>query len=235
MTKKMILVLTAVFMSTAATMAQEEVEASVEATFVSKYIWRGQDLGHAAIQPSLGIAWKGISLSAWGNWGIVDSNDTEELDLTLGYSTNGLNIGLTDYWFNVGPAGDKYFRYKAHETNHVLEGNVGYDFGVLALQWYTNLAGNDGVNEDGKRAYSSYFEISAPFKLASCEWSAALGIVPHATTLYGTTGFDVTNINLQATKDLQISESFVMPVFAGLTANPCAEKFYFYFGVTLRP
>ena len=36
--------------------------------------------------------------------------------------------------------------YSAHQTSHVFEANVGYDFGPHALNWYTNFAGNDGVN-----------------------------------------------------------------------------------------
>ena len=42
--------------------AQEKVEATLGADIVSNYIWRGQDLGAAAIQPSLGIGYKGLSL-----------------------------------------------------------------------------------------------------------------------------------------------------------------------------
>ena len=45
--------------------AQDKVEASVGADIVSGYIWRGQDLGNVSIQPSLGVSYKGLSLSAW--------------------------------------------------------------------------------------------------------------------------------------------------------------------------
>ena len=52
-----------------------------------------------------------------------------------------------------------------HENSHVFEANVGYDFSSSCLNWYTNFAGNDGLNKDGDRAYSSYVEATAPFKL----------------------------------------------------------------------
>ena len=45
-------------------MAQDKVEASVGADFVSGYIWRGQDLGGVSIQPTLSVSYKGFSLSA---------------------------------------------------------------------------------------------------------------------------------------------------------------------------
>ena len=57
--------------------AQESVEVSAGADVVSSYIWRGQDLGSAAIQPSLSVAYKGLSLSAFGSYGLVDTGDTK--------------------------------------------------------------------------------------------------------------------------------------------------------------
>lgn len=202
---------------------------------VSSYIWRGQDLGSAALQPTFGIAYKGLSLSAWGSYGFADPQDTKEMDLTLSYTTGGLTIGVTDYWFNTGlDPQNRYFKYDAHATNHVFEAAVGYDFGPLALQWYTVFAGNDGTNNDGKRAYSSYLEANVPFRLASVDWTAAAGVVPFATNLYGTTGFAVTNLSLKATKDIRITDSFRIPIFGQIVANPCAQKAYLVFGITLH-
>ena len=220
----------------ATAVAQESVETTVAADVVSKYIWRGQDLGSAAVQPTLGIGYKGLSLSAWGSYGIADPADTKELDLTLAYTVGGLNIGVTDYWFTEGldPQG-RYFKYDAHATNHLFEANVGYDFGTLALQWYTNFAGNDGVNKDGKRAYSSYVEVAVPFKLATVDWTATAAAVPWATTSYGATGFAVTNLALKATKDIKITDTFSVPVFAEVSGNPCSQKAYLVFGFTLQP
>jgi len=216
--------------------AQETVETTVKGDVVSQYIWRGLDCGDAALQPTLGIGYKGLSLTAWGSYGITDPNDAKELDLTLAYSTGGFNIGVTDYWFSAGadPMG-RYFKYDAHGTNHVFEANVGYDFGPLALQWYTNFAGNDGTNKDGERAYSSYVEATVPFVLAGVDWAAVAGAVPFATTTYGTTGLAVTNLTLRATKDIKVTDTFSVPVFAQITGNPCSQKAYLVLGFTLQP
>lgn len=214
--------------------AQDKVEATVQADFVSQYVWRGQDLGDISLQPTLGLSYKGLSLTAWGNVGLSDPTDTKELDLTLGYKVGGFNIGVTDYWFNS--PNDRYFCYSSHSTSHVFEANVGYDFGPVALQWFTNFAGNDGLNDSGERAYSSYVEVSAPFKLAGCDWTASVGAVPYATSFYGDAdGFAVTNVSVKAVKDVQVTKSFSVPLFAGLTANPSTEKMYFVCGFSLRP
>lgn len=206
------------------------VTASLGADLVNLYIWRGQDLGDVSLQPTLGVEWKGVSLSAWGNVGISDISDDKELDLTLAYSIGGFIVGVTDYWFYDG----SYFQYKAHKTTHVWEANIGYDFGFLSVQWFTNFAGNDGLNKDGKRAYSSYFELSAPFQLGGLDWKASIGAVPYATTSYDANGFCITNVSLLATKDLLIKEKYHLPVFAGLTANPRSEKVYLLMGVSFH-
>ena len=235
--KRLWLMAIAVLMSTAATaQGSESVETTIAADVVNQYIWRGVDAGNVSLQPTLGVAYKGLSLTAWGSVGLTESSDTKEFDFTLGYTTGGLNVGITDYWFSIGQDPDaRYFKYDAHGTNHVFEAFVGYDFGVVSAQWYTNFAGNDGVNKDGKRAYSSYFEVNAPFRLATCEWTATLGAVPYATTTYGTTGFAITNVGLKAVKDIKVTDTFSVPIFAGVTGNPCAQKAYLIFGFTLKP
>ena len=218
------------------THAQEKIETTIAADFVSSYIWRGLDCGDVSLQPTLGIGYKSLSLTAWGNVGLSNSSDTKEFDLTLAYTIKGFNIGITDYWFNAGlDPENRYFKYDAHGTNHVFEANIGYDFGFASLQWYTNFAGNDGVNKDGKRAYSSYFEVNVPFKLVTVDWTAAAGAVPYATDFYGTTGFAVTNLSLKATKEIKVTDSFSIPIFGQVVGNPCSQKAYLVLGFTLQP
>ena len=217
-------------------LAQDKVETTVKGDFVSSYIWRGLDVGSAAVQPTLGVGYKGLSLTAWGSYGLVDKDDVKEFDLTLGYTVGGFNIGITDYWFSAGLDPDgRYFKYDAHGTNHVFEATVGYDFGPVALAWYTNFAGNDGLNKSGKRAYSSYVEANVPFCLAGVDWTATAGAVPYATTFYGTNGFAVTNLSLRATKDIKVTDSFSIPIFGQVVGNPCSQKAYLVLGFTLQP
>ena len=217
-------------------LAQEKIETTIKADFVNEYVWRGQKLGDVAVQPTLGIGYKGLSLTAWGSYGLSNKDDVKEFDLTFAYSVGRLNIGITDYWFSEGLDPDRrYFKYDAHGTNHVFEANVGYDFGFASLQWYTNFAGNDGTNKSGKRAYSSYVEASVPFRLVGVSWVATVGAVPYATTSYGTNGFAVTNLSLRATKDIKVTDSFSIPIFGQLTGSPCSQKAYLVFGFTLQP
>ena len=167
------------------TKAQDKVEASVGVDLVSGYVWRGQDLGGVSLQPSASIAYKGFSLGAWGSVGI-ESSDTKEFDLILGYSTGGFSVSVTDYWYNVTGDGvtAKYFQYGAHNAanSHLFEAQIGYDFGPVAINWYTNFAGDDGVDKDGDRAYSSYISVAAPFTLGGLDWTAGVGGTPWRPT-----------------------------------------------------
>ena len=229
---KKIVIIAMGLVASATALAQDKVEATIAADFVSQYIWRGLDCGHVSVQPTLGIAYKGFSLSAWGSVGFK-SEDTKEFDLTASYTTGGLTVAVTDYWFDSPEP--RYFYYNSHSTSHLFEASVAYDFGLLSAAWYTNFAGNDGLTPSGKRAYSSYFELNAPFSLATCQWTGTLGVVPWATTFYDTSGFAVTNVALKASKDIKITDTFSVPIFGQVIANPCSGKAYFVFGFTLQP
>ena len=234
---KKILIITAILSAVAVTAkAQDTLETTIGTDVVSQYVWRGQDLGGVSVQPTLGLSYKGLSLSAWGSAGLSNPADTREFDLTLAYTVGGFNIGVTDYWFNAGldPL-NRYFAYAADCTNHVFEANVGYDFGFASLQWYTNFAGNDGLTPDEKRAYSSYVEVNVPFVLGGVDWTATAGAVPFATDFYGVEGFGVVNVALTASKDIRITDSFSIPVFAQVAANPYSKNAFFVFGITLQP
>lgn len=214
-----------------AAVAQDKVEVSAGFDLVSGYIWRGQDCGDVSIQPSLGISYKGLSLSAWGSTGF-ESEDTKEFDLTLGYSISGFSISVTDYWFDNGPG---YFHFHSHNTAHVVEAQIGYDFGFLAFNWYTNLAGNDGVQDDGDRAYSSYMSIAVPFTLCGLDWSAEVAATPWETSYYngGANGFEVCDVNVGATKTFDLGKKFTLPVFVKAIWNPATEGTYFVAGVSI--
>ena len=220
-----------ILMLAATVMAQDKVEVDLSADVVNQYIWRGQDLGHVSIQPSLELGYKGLSLAAWGNVGF-ESQDTKEIDLTASYTIGGFSIGVTDYWTDEGE--DRYFLYDAHRTNHLFEAFAGYDFGVASVNWYTNFAGCDGEGKSGDRAYSSYLEVAAPFQLGGLDWTATVGVVPYATTTYDTEGLAVVAAGLRASKEIPITEHFKLPLFAEIATNPHDQKAYFVFGLTIK-
>ena len=216
--------------SASAVKAQDKVEASVGADLVSGYIWRGQDLGGVSVQPGASISYKGLSLSAWGSVGF-EGTDTKEFDLTLSYQYGGFSIGVTDYWFTNSSAPARYSDYK---EAHTFEVGLGYDFGPLAVNWYTNFAGSVGENKDGKDAYASYVSVSAPFSLGGIDWTAEIGTTPWANDFYNgySDGFKVSAISLQASKEIKITDSFLLPLWAQAIWNPTTKGAYFVAGIS---
>ena len=237
----------------AAAVAQDRVKASVSANLVSKYMWRGANQGDISLQPELDLKWKGLNLNIWGDKGL-DKDDHDEIDITLGYSRWGFNIGVIDYWTaDVDPRNRFFFFSSGHDCPHQLEANIGYTCKYGSLQAYTMFAGND-FKIDGRRAYSTYIELSVPFRAAGLDWDVRAGITPmesagksyehqgHPTIrqaitnrvdwMYGE-GFTCNMASLRATKNFPV-QAFRLPVFAELHTNPYLKKANFLVGVMLQ-
>ena len=213
-------------------LAQEDdndFKAHVQADFISHYMWRGTDMGGISIQPELGISWRGFSLGVFGNAGF-DKDDIKELDITLGYENSGFNIGITDYWASGTDPEDRYFFYKDKETAHQWEANIGYTCKYGSIQAYTMFAGND-YKANGDRAYSTYVELSVPFRLGNLDWDARVGITPKESAEYEK--FTCNMASLRATKSFEFKH-LELPVFAELHANPYLQKAQFLVGVSFK-
>lgn len=221
----------AMFVMPSMASAQDKVEASVSADLVSNFIWRGMKIGDAAIQPCFTLGYKGFSFEAWGSYGLTSQDDTKEVDLTLSYTTGGLTVGVTDVYVE-DDAYPNYFQYATHKTGHTFEANVGYDFDLFSVNAYAIFAGNDFKADEEKNNYSTYVELAAPFRLGGLDWNATVGFVPMESPYYETNGFAVTNVTVETEKEIKITDSFSLPVFGAVTANPCHEKVYLTFGVT---
>ena len=146
-------------------MAYGQLECHLKADFVSSYIWRGQNLGHVSLQPELAVAWKGLSLAAWGSVSLSHNNDVREIDLTLSYNTGNLSFGIVDYWDDGND--NRYFFYK-NGTGHAFEGFISYNFGPVSASWQTYFAGNDYQEDDGEHLGSLALTRSAASALPTC-------------------------------------------------------------------
>jgi hypothetical protein len=237
---------------------ESDFKAHVQADLVSHYMWRGTDMGGISIQPEASISWKGLSLSALGSAGF-DKADPEEFDLTLGYTYKGFNIGVTDYWATGTDPEDRYFFYKDKETAHQLEANIGFSCKYFGLQAYTMFWGNDyKINREnykikGDRAYSTYIELSVPFRLGGLDWDARVGVTPMESAGYATAqtikgfvteievqenhyfygeGFTCNMASLRATKTLKFN-NLQVPVYGEIHTNPYLQKAHFLVGIGL--
>lgn len=218
----------------------DKLTVTLDADILSKYVWRGYDMGDISLQPELGLEWRGLRLSFSGSTPLNNSRDDQyEFNIQLNYSIGHLALGVYDQW-SEGTDG-RYFNYKLPGTSHTFEASVAYDFGFAQLAWATNFAGWDHLatpdEEDpeyyGYRTFSSYIEAAVPFTYQDIEWVATLGIVPWKSFFYYTRTLAVTNIALKGTYDIPVTKKFSLPVFAEFIANPRQEHFYFVLGASL--
>jgi hypothetical protein len=240
-TMKKLFLSVAVLMAALTGNAQEsKVEFSTGADFVSSYVWRGALGAGTSIQPSLGVSFAGVSLTAWGSVDIA-SVGYKEVDFTLGYSVAGVNLAITDYWWN-GEGEFKYLNYKNSTTPHLWEATVGYTLPVeefpLSLTVNTMFAGADKkgtydeeAEKPWKSAYSTYIEAAYPFKVGDIDLTASLGFTP-ANGLYASAAA-VNVLSLKAAKEIKITDSFSLPAFGQIILNPRSEGIFFVFGVSL--
>lgn len=203
---------------------------------VSSYVWRGQECAGFSVQPSLSVTFEAPKLTL-GVWASAELFKTEkmmnmtEFDWSLSWNpADPLTFMLTDYYF----AGGNYWGgWRADvEATHNLEATVAYDFGPLALSWNTCLMGPDHrVADDGKlkRNYSTYVEVSAPWKLNDIEGSAAIGasLWNDGFVAKENKSFSVVNVMVGAEKKLG-----PVPVKGTLVFNPKSQQTFFVVGVS---
>lgn len=217
---------------------------TVQGDLVSSYVWRGMYQTGASIQPTLGFAVKGFSITAWGSTdfdGVSASAGAaaKEIDLTAAYAfgESGLTLSVADLWW-AGQGANKYFNFKSHETAHHFEGGLAYTVQSekfpLSVAWYTMFGGQD-KNAKGEQNYSSYVEFNYPFSVKKVDLNVTCGVVPYQAPIYGCNGFSVTNIALKGTTGIKFSDTFTLPIFAQAIWNPRMEDAHLVFGITLKP
>lgn len=228
---------TALLMSFA-TFAQEEkqFEIAPSADLVSSYVWRGVYQTGASVQPSINLSYAGFSLTAWGSTdfsSLSDPDKGKEFDLTIGYGIGGFSIGVTDYWW----AGEGH-RYGDYSNSHFFEGTAGYNFGEsfpLGITWSTMFAGGD-KKADGDRRFSTYAEATYDFSVLGVDVTPSIGVSPW-TGMYhreGKDGFALCTIALRASKEIKITDSFSLPVFAQAIVAPNQDNVFLVFGLSIK-
>lgn len=224
--------------------AQEDKGASLEISgdVVSSYVWRGGYNSGASVQPMLELNAAGFSFAVWGSKEI--SGPGKEMDLTAAYSLGSLGICISDYWWggekigneNAESRNNKYFHFDNHNTAHTLEAGIDYTWSEkfpLNIAWYTLFWGAD-KKSNGKQNYSSYVELNYPFQMGRTELNATLGASVFESGFYEVKGFAVCNVALGASRDIKITKSFSLPLFANLIFDPAHEDAHLVLGFTLK-
>ncbi|MDE6513725.1 MAG: hypothetical protein K2L05_06035 [Muribaculaceae bacterium] len=208
--------------------AESSVKPYLQVDAVSAYLWRGQKCGGVSLQPVAGVNIKNFSAFFWGNIQLcptADSPDKHEIDLFLKYKVKNFTIGLKDVYVNSRGAGVFSFGSIPHAAN-CLDIICAYDFKYVEAEWTTTVAGYDGYNHSGRRAYGSYLMLTSPFKARWFDFSAQLGIVPYYCSRYSEDNARGFHVNMCAVK---MSHTFIVQrakmqitPYSQLMVNPSA-------------
>jgi len=214
------------------TIGQNGGNLNLGADMVSRYVWRGTDFGNSpAIQPSMSYTNSGFSIGAWGSY-TINSNNFQEADLFINYTIKEVvTLQVFDFFFPNGTsANNKYFYYNEDSTCHQFEGSAKFNgtnkIPITFLLAY-NLYGFDKDN-------SIYFELSYSGKIKSIGFDLFAGVGKGSFYTYDDSDkFAIVNAGVSLSKDIQITDKFILPVFSSLILNPKAESIFIVFGISL--
>ncbi len=221
--------------------AQQPVTADASVDFVSRYVWRGLDIGNtASLQPTVAVNYSGAQFGAWGAYTMFsDHSDVDEIDLWLSYThaiENKVTLTalVTDYYFPN--KGVRFFNFNDYDDPsgagaHTLE--VGGTIGgpekfPLSFSGFVNVYNDAGNN--------TYFQLDASFALDATTldlFVGAAGGSKENPAYYGTDDLEVINLGVTAGREIRVSESFTIPLSVSFILNPEAEIAYLVAGISL--
>jgi len=110
---------------TGAVFGESELDCELTVDYVSKYIWRGQNLDDDEVfQLGLSVSYKGLTAAIWGNLELTSINgnggDFSEVDYTLDYS--GKISGIKGVGYSLGASYYSFPGTKVKDTTEVYAG-----------------------------------------------------------------------------------------------------------------
>ena len=187
------------------------------ADLVSSYVWRGTQFGSGShIQPYMDLESGNLSGGIWGSFPTSAKGGGNELDLWMSYDFGPLALTITNYTF---PG----------------EGGVYSKGEGLFNGDYTELSASTSIG--GVDLSAGYFtEVEALY----IELGTSIGAVDvalgygddSADAFYADGESGLINMSFSGSKDIQITDSYSLPVFGSFIINPEAESAFLVFGIS---
>lgn len=219
----------------------------------SRYIWRGQSWGGKYPVAQLYGNYKLSDKFAVGFWSThnfkkeyYDANGAskgyKELDFILNYAiTDYFTVSLQDYYWpstdrQEGVSND-FFNF-GNDGSQSLDLQFLFDFSEKGVPIWVTLstliAGNDfrykdENDEKGKQNFTTYMEIGYEFEAPlGVNISPVLGAVLNNKAEYYTFADynkpSFVNLGCKVSKDIEVTDSFTMPVWLNYTYNAASDK-----------
>lgn len=221
--------------------AQDEIDSSrsikvdYKIDLVSRYVWRGLQFDASpCIQPDLSFSFGNLSIGSWASYGT--HSNFPEIDLYAVYSIKSFSLTIFDY-YNENENNlkqNKFFNWKRTSTKHAIEGTIAWNgSNKIPLKVFvaTFLYGND-LNADNNQNFSTYLEFAYSFKLDNYMIDMFIGGT--ASNGFYNQKAGIINVGINASKEVKITDNFLLPVKASFTINPESDDVFFVVEITLK-
>ncbi len=192
----------------------------------SSYIWRGLKFGTgAAFQPSIEFSAGGFAIGGWGSFS-TGSDEAAEADLYASYGFDlgenaSLGITFTDYYFPPS----MYFDKNSHFLEPMISLGLG-GFSFDAAYMFYEGAGNGDASGD--------IYLQAGYSFGAFDITVGGGNGQYTMEDEDEDDkFGISNIAIGTSKEIQITESFALPISGSVIWNPSSEQFYVVVGISL--
>jgi hypothetical protein len=213
----------------------------------SNYMWRGYDQSYTgnmfdpSFQPSLTLGYGKFYINLWGNASLL--SDYKEFDMFLGFDHENLSVTIYDVFCGVGAdfGAQSFFDKESHNLTATIDYTF---FDRLRLHWATTFLHAADRLPNGKRAFSSYFEVgyTQPFGevmdmeiiAGAAPWTGPFWMAGPRVMVDGAymldfdnqpQGFNVTNLSVVLTREFDVN-GVGIPVELGYTFNPTTKRHY---------
>lgn len=199
---------------------------SIGVDLVSRYVWRGLELGSGpSIQPGFSASYKGFTIGTWGAYNLTGTGE-QETDFFVSKTVGFLTVSVWDYWMNDHVSAVDFFNYRDKTTNHLLEAQVMVSGGEKLP--FNFLASYIFYGADPSR--SMYFELQYLPDLSLFDLMVFAGYQPKGEFYASDPGF--VSMGCTVKKPVNITDRFSIPLSLSLILNPVGRSAWLVAGIT---
>ncbi|MBU0984603.1 MAG: hypothetical protein KKA42_12070 [candidate division Zixibacteria bacterium] len=214
----------------------------------NRYVWRGLDIANTpSIQPAISVDYSGFELGGWGAYTMSnEASESDEIDFWLGYGRemeSGVSFFamITDYYYPN--AGVDMFNFNNHDAVRVDADSTIPDPGAHILEAGLSISGPTSfpvtvsgyVNFYNDAGSNTYFQLNYPVVVNETDldfFCGAAGGSKDNPDYYGTEDFAIINVGVTATREINMSSSFSLPLTLSFVVNPEAEISHLLVGIS---
>ena len=207
------------------TLPTVSVDAKID--LVSRYLFRGMDLGKGpSIQPNLAATWKGFSIGTWASYTMTGQGDLET-DFFISKTFSFVTLAVWDFWIFNDADGFNFFDYRDKTTAHTLEASILLSGGEKLP--FNFMAAYVFYGADPSR--SLYLELQYVPKISIADLVVFAGYQAKGTLYAENPAF--VNLGCTVKKSIEVTDRFSLPLSLSLIVNPAVKSAWLVAGITL--